>query len=1572
MNPFTGFSIRLTLPIFLLILGLLVEGLTLQYNLNHADVEEENKRLAQVTQEMTELQESINYRLRIGDPEGAQLVISGKGSNTDIPIALLVDDAGIIIGSTSLKMIGSPIHEALPDLESELMREVSSTLSGRISLTDDRMLIMATYPIILGARAGEIRPHRVGILHLRYDLTSAKALQRSDHERQALVMAGIYAGGLLLLGIFLHLFLTRRVGLLVWATRRFTAGDLSARTGLHGEDEIARIAVEFDRMAEEIGKGQEALRQAVAYNRSLIEASLDPLVTIGPDGRITDVNSATESVTGRTRSELIGTDFTEYFSRPEQAREGYQRVFREGYVRDYPLEIRHRDGGSTPVLYNATLYRDEAGRVAGVFAAARDITEQKRAEETIQQLAAIVESSEDAIIGKTVDGIITSWNAGAERLYGYTPQEAIGRSITILVSADRANDVLSILNRIKDGEHIDHYETVRIRKDGRPIDVALSVSAVKDVNGRVIGASTIARDITDRKRAEAELHRTAAVLEKVFSSIHILLAYLDRDFNFFKVNRAYAAADRHEPEYYVGKNHFALFPNAENEAIFRSVVRSGESVYYREKPFEYAEHPEWGVSYWDWALHPVKGVDGRVEGLVFSLLNVTETVLARRRIEEAAAYARSLIESSLDPLVTIGPDGKITDVNAATEAATGRRRQELIGTDFSDYFSDPEKAREGYRQVFREGFVRDYPLEIRHGDGPLTPVLYNASLYRDEKGRVVGIFAAARDVTELKRAQERIGAQYALLAAIMNSPNDMFIFSLDKNYTYTSFNERHRHEMQMVWKVDIQIGMNFLDCMTKPELREMAKQSMDRALRGDIFTEIQHQTEPDIYYEFSWNPVIQNGDIVGITSFIRDITERKRTEAQILKLNRIYAILSNVNQAIVRIHDKDELLRDACRIAIEYGGFLMAWIGMVNAQTNRVEVMAAYGVSGDYLERINIDLSDERRSCGPTGTAVKSGKHKISNNIINDETMTPWRDDAVKYGYKSSAAFPITVSGKVVGAFNIYSHETDFFHDDDVKLFDEMAKDISFALEFMENEAERKKAEEELRRSEAMLKKAQQIGHIGCWDLNLITNRLTWSDEIYEIFGIDPKLFGATYEAFVETIHPDDRVMVNTAYTNSVQYDSPYDIIHRIVRNSDGAIRYVNEKCENLKDSEGKVYHSLGTVQDITEKFLAAQELENLRHYLDNIINSMPSILVGIDPEGIVTHWNNEAARVSDIPSQQAKGMPFEKLMSPFPIDTATIKEAIHAKTSRLIRAMQVMIHGERRYCDVMVYPLVANFVRGAVIRIDDVTERVRIEEMMLQTEKMMSVGGLAAGMAHEINNPLSGIMQSQQNIIRRLGPELSANVEAAKETGVDLNSVKAYLEKRGIFDFLEAIHSSADRAAVIVKNMLQFSRPQTGERIPTDISDLVERTISLISIDYDLKKKYDFRNIEIQREYAPDLPQVKCIPGEIQQVIINILRNAAYAIFHASDKPAKAVIVVRLSRSDDHLRVEIRDNGPGMEETTRRRVFEPFFTTKPTGEGTGLGLSVSYYIIVDEHGGNMRVDSSPGMGAAFIFELPL
>ena len=317
------------------------------------------------------------------------------------------------------------------------------------------------------------------------------------------------------------------------------------------------------------------------------------------------------------------------------------------------------------------------------------------------------------------------------------------------------------------------------------------------------------------------------------------------------------------------------------------------------------------------------------------------------------------------------------------------------------------------------------------------------------------------------------------------------------------------------------------------------------------------------------------------------------------------------------------------------------------------------------------------------------------------------------------------------------------------------------------------------------------------------------------------------------------------------------------------------------------------------------------------------------------------------------------------------VRRAIHSRQVHRSEKVACEVDGQSRLWDIAVYPLATEVVEGAVIRVDDVTQRVKMEEMMVQAEKMMSVGGLAAGMAHEINNPLGGILQGAQNIERRLSLELDKNRQIAAECHTSLDSVRAYLEKRQIFAFLRGIRESGGRAARIVSNMLQFSRRGEHSLVPTAMSELLDRAVDLAASDYDLKKKYDFRHIEIVREYDADMPVVPVVPMEIEQVFLNLLKNGAQAMLE-SPGDRRPRFILRLKHVAGMAEIDIEDNGLGMSESVRRRAFEPFFTTKAIGVGTGLGLSVSYMLITQNHKGTMEVDSAPDKGTCFTIRLPI
>jgi PAS domain S-box-containing protein len=308
---------------------------------------------------------------------------------------------------------------------------------------------------------------------------------------------------------------------------------------------------------------------------------------------------------------------------------------------------------------------------------------------------------------------------------------------------------------------------------------------------------------------------------------------------------------------------------------------------------------------------PLRNAQGNPRGSISAFIDITERKKAEEALRFSNLYNRSLIEASLDPLVTIGRDGKIKDVNNATEQVTGYSRSELIGTDFSDYFTEPEKARKGYQQVFTEGEVRDYPLEIQHKDGHITPVLYNASVYKDEDGKVVGVFAAARDTTELKKAEEALKKEHDNLEKLVEERTKQLekaYYLLKESENGLAEAQKMAHignwewdiaaeraywsaEMYRIFRRDLQespLSYNEYLSYIHPDDRDCFDNAAKKAMKGKPFG-IDHRivlSNGEVRTVHIRSEVIFNDRSipVRIKGIIQDITERKETEKALLEL----------------------------------------------------------------------------------------------------------------------------------------------------------------------------------------------------------------------------------------------------------------------------------------------------------------------------------------------------------------------------------------------------------------------------------------------------------------------------------------------------------------------------------------------------------------------------------------------------------------------------------------------------------------------------------------------------------------
>lgn len=603
-----------------------------------------------------------------------------------------------------------------------------------------------------------------------------------------------------------------------------------------------------------------------------------------------------------------------------------------------------------------------------------EISEREEMERELRKMAAIVESSDDAIVGQSLDGIITTWNKGAERIFGYSAKWIIGQPQSILVPPEHQNELPAIRARIQRAEHVDRFETVRKTKDGQRIFVSLTISPVNDETGKLIGVASIARDISERRRADEALRR-------------------------------------------------------------------------------------------------------------------------------AAAYNRRLLEASLDPLVTIGPDGKITDVNVATEAATGCSRSELVGTDFANYFTDPEKARSGYQRVFSEGAVRDYPLEIRHRNEHATSVLYNAAVYRDEIGKVVGVFAAARDVTERKEAEDQVRRLAQLQSAIAE---------LGQRALRTEATAGLLDEAVGVVATNLEVDFcNVLEVLPGgEELLLRAGVGWKEGLVGHATIKAQG-TQPgyvirsecpvivkDVATEtrFTLLPRLLGEDVVSamsvvistpegpygalgahsrrqrtftsdevnflqaVASVLGSAIQRKRSEERLRRSNRALVALSNCNQALIRTTDEKALLQQICQIVVEKTGYRLCWVGYAEQDEGKtVRPVARAGFEEGYLKTVNVTWADSERGQGPTGTCIRTGQTVLVKNMSSDPRFAPWRAEALKRGYASSIAIPLSNS-TTFGALTIYASEPDAFSNEEVQLLTELAGDLAFGVMALRTREERNKS----------------------------------------------------------------------------------------------------------------------------------------------------------------------------------------------------------------------------------------------------------------------------------------------------------------------------------------------------------------------------------------------------------------------------------------------------------------------------------------------------------------------------------
>jgi len=935
---------------------------------------------------------------------------------------------------------------------------------------------------------------------------------------------------------------------------------------------------------------------------------------------------------------------------------------------------------------------------------------------------------------------------------------------------------------------------------------------------------------------------------------------------------------------------------------------------------------------WCWVLGKGRAVAWDVHGRPERIVGLNTDIQKLKNVQEELRRSEALVKAAFDQTyqlcALLDAQGRVVSVNKSALAFCGKPQQEIVGQPFWEcpFWPDAFAAEAMLRQAMvtvlaGEVFHREVVNLNAHGihallDFTLSPLI-------ESDGSVKILIAEGRDISEIRRAEAALKASEEKYRAIFNNaPIGIFrsTFGGSPLEVNTALARMHGHESAAELLVGVRhLGFEGYGSATDREvlLRKLSQSprgvSMEVSLRrrnGETFPAI---INASLQHDAAGNPCYIDGAV-------EDITERKRSEAA--------------------LHEKTALLEAQVNATLD--GILVVNDARKRLLINR-RMLELFNLSPQMLDTED----DSELLKHVVGLTADPACFLAKVEELYGNPLAVSRDEiAFKSGMLLDrySAPVLGKDGKCYGRIWTFRDITDR-----KQLELRLANQLAF--------------------QEALLNTLPYAIFYKGPDSRF----LGFNKAYEECFGVQREELIGKRVLDLEFLPLDDRL----AYQAEDE-----DIIGKVGRAqregpitfADGAVHQMLYSVTGFRQLDGSPGGLIGVIVDISERKQDEERLRQSEEKFSRIFEMAPECiffvrlkdLAVIDTnaafESITGHlrdeaigrsldevgfWNEPADRAEFLQMLQNEGriLNYEFLLRR---KDGVLRRVVNS--SQLVR-----IAGEACFISI----------------IHDITDERRMQELLIQSEKMMSVGSLAAGIAHEINNPLGIVHQAVQNVIQRTSPGQKKNLETAASIGLDMDLLQQYLRLRKLDVFLEDIQAAALRASGIIRNMLNFSRRSESTRGVCDLHRIIEQSVFLASSDYDLKKAYDFKRIEIVLDLATEHPRCACTETELEQVLLNLLRNAAQAMAMAHPPTPNPKIQIRLRALEAGVCIEVADNGPGMDVEVQRKVFEPFFTTKPPGVGTGLGLSVSYFIITKGHGGRMWLTSTPGTGTTFFIELP-
>lgn len=986
-------------------------------------------------------------------------------------------------------------------------------------------------------------------------------------------------------------------------------------------------------------RAEEALRETEARTRSIIETAMDAVISIGGDGHIIGWNAQAETIFGYAAHEVMGRKLSDTIIPPQhrQAHEaGLQRAFTmsgsQPLKRRIELHALHRQGHEFPVEFAITMTR--AGGQPIFTAFIRDITEQKRAAEdlhrTAETLRAVVQSAPLAIATCNAEGRLTSWNPAAQRIFGWSEEEMLGQQMLAVTPGKEQEG--EMLWRLTLQRHPIHgLELRRCRKDGTFVDIQFWGGTLLDADGNMTGALAVMADVTEQKRDAEVLAQRERQLRTVLEALPIGVWFTDAHGKVLLANPAARQLWTGAQRIGMGVGEHAsnwwdtVGPVAEpHRWMLSEVLTQGKT----------ASDDTLEITCEDGARKivrnssvPVRADDGSIQGAVLLNEDITERVRAEQERARSQAFLESVIEN-IPHMITVkdAKDLRFVMVNRAVERFFGRSRRELLGSSVFDVMPEVEGT---------QMFASDLEVLDRHEALDISDHLVHSPSFgvRVLRTKKLPIFARqeqpqhlltiSEDITERTQAETIERQRVAQLIRFQSAQ--------------LRFSKLAHRDLETDFRLISQATAEAL-AVERVSLWLFNK-SRTSIICQDLYTLSDQQHQSGAVLDASCYPHY----FAALESALIVAANEIGTDPRINEFAEDLEQLHITSRLDVPIRQGGNLIGVLCH---EHVGSAREWSSEEEAFSISIADHAALCLAAAERRQMEAALrtSEERFA-----KAFRSSPHPVVIADVESGAIIEANDAAYHlFGYERT-----DVEGRTPQEIGLWP-----LSEDRSRFTEELrrrgsVKNLEVALRMKTGQlrqcllsselielngrrcmvtvgndvTEQKRIEEALRRSEARLTEAQRIAHLGSWELDLIEKKLTWSDEVYRIFERDPHTFRATYDTFIQLVHPQDREGVDMAYQNSVAHKKPYSLVHRLLL-PNGRIKFVHGQCETAYDPQGRPIRSLGTVQDITEQKHAEEVLkqreQDLRHAMeererisqdlhDGILQSLYAVGLGLE-----------------------------------------------------------------------------------------------------------------------------------------------------------------------------------------------------------------------------------------------------------------------------------------------------------------------------------------------------------------------